>query len=415
MNSQTLLFHINLGLIGFICAAGLGHGLWACSAASPPPADDGEPGLAVNVTPPALRAVASSKTEDCGDPFANAGTLRFKTDGWKTDFCKHEVPYAEIRGGGPPRDGIPPIDDPKFVSVAAADSWLGSREPVIAYEHAGVARAYPLQILTWHEVVNDRIGGRDVAVTFCPLCYAAIVFERPLIDGKRLTFGTSGNLRNSDLVMWDRETESWWQQFEGRAIVGELTGTELVQLPANIVSWADFKSNHPKGEVLSKDTGHKRAYGKNPYVGYDDINKKPFLYEGKVDGKRPPMAHVIGVIIGKEKRAYGLAELMKSKLAQDNIGSTPIAVLWRPGVSSALDGESIADSKDIGVTGVFDRRVDGVTLSLKTSSGGNYQDTETGSTWNVHGRAIAGKLQGKRLTPLPHHNVFWFVWSAFVL
>ncbi len=162
---------------------------------------------------------------------------RISTRGWETDFSRHSVPYSEISSGGVPRDGIPPLDDPKFITPEQADQWLGDAEPVISFEINGEARAYPLQILSWHEVVNDEVGGVPVVATLCPLCNSAIVFDRTL-DGVVHDFGVSGNLRNSDLIMWDRQTESWWQQFTGEAIVGELTGKKLTFLPASIISWA---------------------------------------------------------------------------------------------------------------------------------------------------------------------------------
>ena len=186
----------------------------------------------------------------------NAGISR---RGWETDFSRHTVPYGEILSGGPPRDGIPPLDDPKFTTAKDASAWLGDQEPVIAFELNDDARAYPLQILTWHEIVNDLVGGVPVSATFCPLCNAAIVFDRRL-DGTVYDFGTSGNLRNSDLIMWDRQTESWWQQFTGQGIVGELAGKKLTMLTASIISFSDFRAASPDGKVLSRDTGFSRPY-----------------------------------------------------------------------------------------------------------------------------------------------------------
>ena len=227
---------------------------------------------------------------DCDNPFAAVGGAPdFDMSHWSTDFCEHSVPYSEIISGGPPPDGIPPIDNPAYTDIASADDWIANDEPVIALDVNGDARAYPLQILTWHEIVNDTIGGTPVAVTFCPLCYAAVTFVRPEIDGERLTFGTTGNLRHSDMVMWDRQTESWWQQFTGEGIVGDLTGETLESIPAPMISWAEFKETHPEGQVLSRDTGFNRRYGENPYVGYDDVNETPFLYRGAVGDQLPPM------------------------------------------------------------------------------------------------------------------------------
>jgi hypothetical protein len=136
---------------------------------------------------------------------------------WRTDFSRHTVPLDEIRSGGPPRDGIPPIDHPQFVDFASANAWLHDREPVVAVHRHKVAKAYPLQILIWHEIVNDTIGHAPITVTFCPLCNSAIAFPRQL-DGQVLDFGTTGRLRHSDLVMWDRQTESWWQQLTGKPL-----------------------------------------------------------------------------------------------------------------------------------------------------------------------------------------------------
>ena len=196
--------------------------------------------------------------------------IRFDPAGWETDFSNASVDLSEFLSGGPPRDGIPPVDDPRFRPVSDEEN-LSDAEPVVAVALAGeTPRANPIQILIWHEIVNDRIGGRNVAVTFCPLCNTAVVFDR-VVDGRELTFGTTGNLRRSDLVMWDRQTESWWQQFSGEALVGELTGTTLDIVPSQLISWGDFIERFPQGEVLTRETGNARNYGMNPYQGYDEL------------------------------------------------------------------------------------------------------------------------------------------------
>jgi len=182
------------------------------------------------------------------------------------------IELSELMSGGPGKDGIPAIASPRFVSPEEAGRWLKFQEPVISLVVGGAARAYPLQILLWHEIVNDRIGGVPVAVTFCPLCYSAVAFDRR-IEGSEYSFGVSGMLRNSDMIMYDRETESLWQQLFGEAIVGDLTGARLMPLPAQIISFRQFSAAYPNGRVLSRDTGYDRPYGRNPYVGYDDINQ----------------------------------------------------------------------------------------------------------------------------------------------
>lgn len=360
----------------------------------------------------------SESTEEqaalCEDPFGST-TPAFRTEGWETNFCKHSVPFDEIFSGGPPRDGIPPIDNPRFESVASADEWIDDLEPVILLDHQGEVRAYPLQIMTWHEIVNDEIGDDPVAVTFCPLCNTALVFRRPSIDGEILTFGTSGNLRNSDLVMWDRQTQSWWQQFNGEAIVGDLTGTRLEPLPAAIISWADFKASHPDGEVLSINTGFTRSYGRNPYAGYDNVNNLPFAFSGNLDGQLPPMTRVVGILLESGQGGAFVRDLIQeSQVLNETLGDDPLVIFWKAGTASALDSGSIPDGRDIGTTAVFSREIDGQILTFSANSDGTYTDQETGSVWDILGAAQSGPLEGSQLIPLPHHDTFWFAWAAFV-
>src|SRR5262249_15674884 len=206
--------------------------------------------------------------------------------GFKTDFCRHRVPLSEFQSGGPGKGGIPALDHPRFAPASSVD-WLAFREPVIELTVGRDVRAYPLQILIWHEIVNDRVGGVPVTITFCPLCNTAIAFDRR-VRGRTLSFGTTGNLRNSDLVMYDRQTESWWQQFGGEALVGDYAGTTLRQLPARIVAWRDFEHRHPHGLVLTRKTGFSRPYGENPYTGYDDVSSPPFFPAAHAPPRPPP-------------------------------------------------------------------------------------------------------------------------------
>jgi len=354
---------------------------------------------------------ATSRPAGTSGKSAPADSPLFLKGDWKTDFSKHSVPLGEIASGGPPRDGIPPIDHPKFVTSVDADSWLKPKEPVISVEAGGEHRAYPLQVLIWHEIVNDKVGGLPVTVTFCPLCNSAIAFDRR-VDGRVLDFGTTGNLRNSDLVMWDRQTESWWQQLAGEAIVGELTGKRLNLLASSIVSWADFKAGFPEGKVLSRDTGFRRDYGRNPYVGYDDVDTPPFLYGGKLDGRLPPKERVVAVSLGGEDVAYPYSVLLRRRVAMDAVAGKPIVVFYRPGTVSALNSASIPDSRDVGATGVFRTELDGRSLQFTFTSGA-IVDAETGSQWNVLGMATSGPLLGRQLDPVLHADHFWFAWAAF--
>jgi len=364
--------------------------------------------------PPSETENRSSSELDCEEPFGAGGPL-FPTSYWqKTNFCIHSIDYNELLSGGPPPDGIPAIDNPGFVTTQEADEWLEDVEPVISFVVGEDARAYPLQIMTWHEIVNDTVGDIPIVVTFCPLCNTALVFERPEINGERLTFGTSGLLRKSDLVMYDRQTESFWQQFSGEAIVGDLTGSQLQFLPAGISSWVDFKSRFPDGSVLSRETGFNRSYGRNPYPGYDNINNTPFAFAEEPNGDILPMARVIGITdVNGPPVSYLLSRLEEERTINDQIGEISLAVFWKSGTASALDSSQIVLGKDVGSVGVFKADLDGQVLTFQSPEDGVFIDQETGSTWDIFGTAINGPLAGSQLEPIPYHSTFWFAWSAF--
>ncbi|GIW41427.1 MAG: hypothetical protein KatS3mg076_2004 [Candidatus Binatia bacterium] len=339
-----------------------------------------------------------------------SNTLAFDRSGWRTDFSKHAVPLEEILPGGPPKDGIPSIDRPRFESVTEANRSLEEKEPVLVYVHRGDARAYPLRILLWHEIVNDEVGGRPVAVTFCPLCNTAIVFDRR-VDGRVLDFGTTGNLRHSDLVMYDRQTESWWQQATGEAIVGELVGRKLTFLPARTTSWKGFREAFPEGKVLSRETGYARAYGRNPYPGYDRLDRPYFPVPGT--RRLPMMARVVVVQAGSSFLAVPFDALRKSRVLDLEVGGTPVVLFYEPGTRSALDDMEIRHSREVGSVAVFRRRSGERTLTFRALPGGTFADAETGSVWTVNGRALSGPLEGGRLEPVVHFTPFWFAWAAF--
>ena len=331
---------------------------------------------------------------------------------FSTDFTRHSVPYREILSGGPPKDGIPAIDAPRYVSVKAADEWLRDREPVVLFALNGDARAFPLQILTWHEIVNTEVGGVPVTVTFCPLCNTAIVFDRRYGD-LVLDFGTTGRLRYSNLIMYDRQTESWWQQATGEAIVGTLTGAQLTTYPAAIVSWQAFKEAYPDGNVLSRETGFNRAYGRNPYVGYDDIESRSFLYDGPtIDGRLPPMARVLTVAGENDAVAFPYDVLAEVHVANETVDGKPIVVFWAEGTASALDENVIAESRDVGAALAFSRLLDGQVLTFWWD-GEAIRDEQTNSRWSPLGQAVEGALAGRQLEPVVSINHFWFSWAAF--
>ncbi len=223
---------------------------------------------------------------------------------------------------------------------------------MIAVESGGAARAYPVRILVWHEIVNDRLGGRPIAVTYCPLCNSSLVFDRR-VAGRELTFGTTGNLRRSNLVMWDRQTESWWQQLGGKAIVGELTGRRLRALPAQTLSWAQFKRRYPRGDVLSRDTGAERDYDRNPYLGYDEADLAPHLLEREADPRLPPKERVVALLAAEPPVVVPFSRLRSEPVVELTAGRTPAVVLYDPRVASAIDADAIGDSKQVGTAGAF--------------------------------------------------------------
>lgn len=330
---------------------------------------------------------------------------------WQTNFNKRTIDLSELISGGPPKDGIPAIFTPKFETKAEASDWLNDNEPVIALEIDGEAKAYPLSILIWHEIANDNIGGVPVVVSFCPLCYSAIVYSRR-VNGTEPYFGVSGLLRHSDMIMYDNITESYWQQFSGEAIVGDMVGSTLELIPSQIISFQQFKEAYPNGIVLSKETGYKRDYGSNPYVGYDDIDQRPFLYSGDIDERLPPNEKVIAIMIGNVYRAYPYSITIEEHVIMDDVGDTHIVVFHGEGAVSALDDQIISDSKEVGSTGVFNRVIDGETLTFNYDDGYFY-DYETGSKWNITGNAIAGTYRGKKLGRIKHGDYFAFAWFAF--
>lgn len=321
------------------------------------------------------------------------------------------VPLDEIRSGGPPPDGIPSIDDPTFLRPADV-TFLGENEPVLAIEVEGDARAYPVQILMWHEIVNDTIGGVPVSVTYCPLCNSAVAYDRR-VDDLVLEFGTSGSLWNSALVMYDRQTETLWSHFTATGIVGELTGVELATFPVATVPWGVWRDANPDGLVLGRDTGFERDYGRNPYPGYDDLAGRPFLFEGEVDGTFTAMTRVVGIERDADALAVPLFRLQDDRVVHVTVGGEDLVVFWQPGTASSLDHPAVASGADVGATGVFSSVVDGASLTFTVDDDGAFVDDATGSSWDLLGRAIAGSMTGTRLERVEHLDTFWFAWGAF--
>ncbi|RMD48473.1 MAG: DUF3179 domain-containing protein, partial [Ignavibacteria bacterium] len=331
---------------------------------------------------------------------------------WKTNFSRSNVDFDELIGGGPPKDGIPAILQPKFETIADAKWWLDEVEPVIAVEQNGIAKAYPLQILIWHEIVNDFIGDTPLIVTFCPLCYSAIAFDRR-VKNLYLTFGVSGLLRNSDLIMYDTLTHSFWQQFTGEAIVGDFTGSALKIIPSQIISFEEFKLNFPNGKVLSKDTGFERPYGMNPYTGYDNIDTNPFMFKGKIDERLSPNEKVIGIKLAGKGKAYPYSITKEKHVINDVIDSMRIVIFHSGETVSALDRRMIKTSKNVGSTGAFIPKIGDEYLEFIYKDD-NIWDKETNSKWSVTGLCTEGEYKGKKLKRIISGDYFAFAWFAFM-
>lgn len=284
---------------------------------------------------------------------AMAQAERFE-DAWPdTDFSRLAVDPDEVISGGPPRDGIPAILDPGFLP-AAEETRLDGREPVMTYvPESGPARAYPIRYLMWHEIVNDVVDGRPIAVTFCPLCNTGMVFDGRL-DGQTLTFGVSGLLRHSDMIMYDHQTESWWQQALGEGIAGEMTGRELTQLPAWMESWDAFRAAHPDGLVLD-EPNWRRAYGTNPYRSYD--TSRPFLYRGE---DPPHGIPALERVVRVGDRAWPLTRLRE----EGRITEAGVTLTWAEGQASALDTGKIGEGREVGNVRVHDAEGRNVTHDI---------------------------------------------------
>ena len=319
------------------------------------------------------------------------------------------VDPEEVISGGPPPDGIPPIDEPRFLGVEDVD-FLEDREPVLSLEMDGEARAYPIQIMIWHEIVNDTVDGLPVTVSYCPLCNTGVAFDRRLGD-RVLDFGTSGKLYQSALVMYDRQTESLWSHFTGEAIAGVLTGEVLTRIPVATVSWGEWSSANPDGLVLSRETGQNRPYGQNPYPGYDGEDD-PFAFRGEIDERLEAKERVLGAGVNTDPTAVVLEKLLAEGTVTFEVDGAEVVAWALPGTASALEDFEVADGRDVGATGVFETTVDGRQLEFSRTDGG-FTDAQTGSTWNVFGEATAGPLAGTRLVQHDHVDTFWFAWAAF--
>ena len=330
----------------------------------------------------------------------------------KTDFSIHSVPLEEMIEGGPGKDGIQSIDEPEFEIISEALKWLNTNEPVIAFSVDGKAKAYPLQILMYHEIVNDQLSDKKIAVTYCPLCNAAMVFSRTYPEGN-FDFGTTGKVYTSNLVMYDRQSETWWLQFTGEAVVGKHTGKSLELLPSQIVSFEHYKNAYPDGLVLSRNTGFEKKYGVNPYAHYDSrLLPIGWFYRKPFDDRLPAMERVLGIAASNEAMALPFSQLSSQALINTDVGTEKVLVISKSGMASSMDKRLIHESKDVLAAAAYSRVVDGKLLDFEIRQG-KIVDLQTESSWNMFGVAEQGELAGTRLTKVDRGVYFSFVWLDF--
>jgi hypothetical protein len=308
---------------------------------------------------------------------------------------KHIVPLDQIVSGGPPPDGIPSIDSPKFISIDGGNKFLGDSDKVVGININGDIRAYPLQILVWHEIVNDNVGGIPVAITYCPLCFTNQVFSRT-VNNTILEFGTSGKLYNSNLVMYDRLSKSLWSQALGEGIVGKYAGIKLQKLPFDVAYWKDWKQLYPQSKVLSKDTGSARPYGADPYGDY--YTSPDILFPISNRDSRLGLKEIVVGLENRLYKAYKLHDIEKLKVINDQLNNKSVTLFSLHPMMARL----------------FDPSVNGQTLLFKYNFTNNtFTDKQTGSQWNFEGKSIEGPMKGKQLLRLPFDEGYWFEWAAF--
>ncbi len=325
-----------------------------------------------------------------GSPPADGADVRVTEDG--TRYLVHP---GALRQGCPGTDCIPSIEDPTFQPADAAD-WLDGDDRVIGVVIDGEARAYPLRILAAHEIVNDQVAGRPVAVTYCPLCRSGLVFDRR-VEGTTLSFGVSGKLLDANLVMYDRETKTYWSQLNGTAIVGPQVPRQLEILPNTLTTWSAWRASHPESVVLSRNTGifHESTYSSTPYADYGDNPRVGFGVE-HVDDRLGAKTIVYGVRVNDTAKAYEADAIAEAGIINDEVGGVPVLLV---------------ENRTSGGVSVFVRRVEGRARTFRVVDGELVDDE--GTRWSGEGRALDGPLAGTRLERLPSHGIYWFAWSQF--
>jgi len=293
----------------------------------------------------------------------------------------------KILSGGPPKDGIPSLDNPKFQPANEGDTWLKDDDLILGLDYKGTVKAYPHRILNWHEIVNDKINGEKVLITYCPLCRTGIAFK-PVVDGEEVEFGTSGKLYNSELIMYDRKTDSYWPQSLGIAVIGPATGQILEKIPLDTVRWVDWKKVHPDTEVLRKQTGFIRDYDRNPYAGIQKSDRVSFPLSN-TDSRLPPKVIIYGAEFDGVAKAYTEDDVKAAGVINDAVNGIPIVVVWYD---------------DLNTVKIFERKLDGETLRFEIKNNKIIDGND--SEWTVNDMK-------EKLEIVDTFGHFWFAWAAF--
>ncbi len=372
-----------------------------------------------NIPKPIMLVLISVIFMNLSDAHSQINNPKNVTFEWKTDTIQRNIELSEL-SVVLPRNKFPTIDFPKFIGKEEGLNLFFKNEPVISVAIEGMAKAYPLNMLTMHEISNDMLNNVPILPTYCPLCNSSLVFDRRLTHkGKDylLDFEVSGMLRNSNMVMADKQTETWWQQLMGHGLVGELEGANLKVIPSMVIAVEDFFERYPEGRILSPKTGTRaeKWYGTNPYEKYDKISGKPyerFFVQSKVDNRLKAMDRIINLEGTDGYKVYPFSVISEQGVINDEFQGKEIVIFYKEGAVSVLDKKEIAKSKSIGSATMFSSVLKGILLTFKKEQG-KFIDLETRSTWDITGRCVEGEFRGAQLTLEKFSNHFAFAWLAF--
>jgi hypothetical protein len=332
---------------------------------------------------------------------------------WVTNTTKKSIELDELLVVGTVEKTLS-IDFPEFLDFSKADKAYLPNEPVLVVEIKGETKAYPLSILIYHQVINDEIKYIPFCVTFCTTTNSVLVYNRRYSHNDKeymLKFGSSGMYRKGNMVLFDRNTETWWQQLTGEAIVGEMHGKTLERYPSVILPYKEYKTNYPNGIVLNPKTGFKHKYGETSLPNYE--NKiRPLYITDSVDLRINPMEKIVVTSFNENAKVYPLSKVLNEAVINDNQNDSAIVIFYKKGMLSVLDKEKLSEANDNGIVTVFSRKLNEQTLEFYQENG-RFYDKQTNSEWNISGWCVEGELKNQQLKKVPYFTPFSFVWFGF--